>query len=337
MVGPFRNRRSRSIVRSRPYGSGGLATLGAAARMALGAYPRRNTNSRSQNFANPAPITGESDWRRTYRRKRMPRRRRRRWVRFSRKVRHIILKQVAPQFNVVLRQENVTSLSGQQGSSHVHTILGAAGDGFTSDISFLTDRALELAITNGVSPAKDNLRIHVSGWMAETQITNNLTYPIYVDCYYWKAKRDLPNGINSVESLWEESLADVAAQLASVPPAITPLSTNDYGVTPFQGTQFAKTVRVWKKIRVKLAGGSTTQIEQRSGRDYRRSWSFDEHYSLVRNCTEGILFVQYGTPSNSVIEGDGIARATDLSYSTNINYTWRMVQDNRMTGMHVDQ
>lgn len=276
----------------------------------------------------PAPITGESDWRGLYRRKRMPFARKRRWVTFRKKVKSIVAGQVAPYFNVFVSQSTVTSGINAQTSSAQHTILGGAG----GDLNELFGIALLNAKSEGPalgSTAAQNLRIVVTGWLAETVITNLETFPVFVDMYYWRCKKDVPTAIGQVNVLWAESLSDIRAN-ESTTVSTTTLSTTDYGVTPFQGTQFAKHVQIWKKVRVKLAGGSVTQVEQRSGKNYYRRWNTDEHFSILRGCTEGILFVHYGAPSSV----DLVARSAALQVVTNKNYTWRIMDDNRESGMH---
>lgn len=294
---------------------------------------RNGTRTNGKKTSAPGPITGESDWRHVYRRKPMPRRRRKRWTSFRRKVTHIIRKQVAPQFQVFARQQTITAISSQQTLSNIHTVLGATGAApQTTDISELFNRALFIADINGIVPTRSNLRLHITGWMCETSIKNNEAETCYLDCYYWKTKRDLPSAIADFSALWNASLGDVANN-APVVAGTTSLSTGDYGVTPFQGAQLAKTVNIYKKVRVKIAAGGTCQLEQRSGRDYYRVWSFDEHYSLIRNCTEGIFFVAYGAPNTL----NPVSAPVNLSLSTNVNYTWRAIADNRMGGMHTDQ
>jgi len=307
-------------------------------------YNRRSngsTGSRTaQQFRSPAPITGENDWRTTYKRKRMPRRKRKNWVRFSRKVQHVVQKQVAPQYHVFLRQAVIITAAGAQGFANVHTVMGAnggSGDRGTNDINLMINKALNLADTIGIVPTIKNLRIHVTGWMIETQIANTGSTTAYIDCYYWKAKRDVPSTIQDFGDLWAESMADVAPNLAGAGVGASALSFNDYGVTPFQGAQLAKSVRIWKKTRVKVAPGGTLQLEQRSGKNYYRVWSFDEHYSLIRNVTEGIFFIQYGTPTGIASTATAIAQGTTVNYSTNVNYTYKIIQDNRMAGSHADQ
>lgn len=296
------------------------------------------TRSVTQTNSNPPPITGESDWRQVYRRKPMPRRRRNRWKRFSRKVSHVIGKQLAPKFNVFTRPTRFVSSPNEQAVISNHTVMGGFGNLTSNDLSQLYALMQSLG-PNETIPAGGNLsssrqlKLQVTGWMIETQITNNLSTPCYIDMYYWRTKKDVNLALADINAVWIDSLDTLATDTTGALMSIT-----DYGVTPYQGVDFAKHITIYKKIRVKLAGGSTTQVEQRSGRNYYRDAAYDEHYSLLRNCTEGILFVQYGTPGFTPPAGGvgdaAIARATDISYSTNINYTWRHMSVARTTGGH---
>ncbi|AXH77345.1 MAG: putative capsid protein [Cressdnaviricota sp.] len=322
--------RSLSRARGRPLNKyariGGLAA-GTAFR-AYRSFTRSGT--RTKRGAAPAPITGESDWRSTYKRRRMPVGRRKRWVRFVRRVKAVVEKQVSPQFNVLLRQIQATTVDQRQAAISIHTVLGANGQGSnqgTMDLSYLFDRAFVLADTSGVTgPAKEQMRIHITGWMIETSIRNFGLNTTYIDCYYWRTKRDVKTGESSA-TLFEDSVAQVAQNDTGGVDMTSAL----YGVTPFQGVLFAKHCQIWKKTRVKIAPGGTLQLEQRSGRNYYRTWAYDQDYSMLRGVTEGILFVQYGAPGNTPGVDDQ-ASATAISYSTNANYTWRIVQDNRLTG-----
>lgn len=304
--------------------------------MAINRFKRSYTqNGRSKKSSAPPPITGESDWRALYKRRRMPARRRRPWIKFSRKVRHILGKQIAPNFNVRVYEETLGGAANEQQVSASHTIMGAEGTNpHTDDAKYL----IQIAIDNGIitgpgTPAAatgDQLRFIVSGWICETMITNLETYPIFVDMYYWRCKRDIPaSTIPSISALFSESLSDLRPNITTSL-SNTTLTANDYGVTPFQGTQFAKSVQIWKKNRVKLAGGSVTQIETRSSRDMVVNWGFAEHYSMLRNVTQGVFFIVYGSPDST----DLVARSASCQIVTNKNFTWRMLLDNRQQGMH---
>lgn len=292
------------------------------------------TRATSRMRSNPAPITGESDWRKVYTRRRMPSYRRRRWVRFKRRVDHVIQKKVAPKFNVFVRAETATSIVDQQNASVLHTVLGGNGTSeHTDDIADLVTLAQAVAPAEVTVPSTnlDAWRIQVTGWMIETSITNNSEYPVYIDMYYWRIKRDVPSSIGNIYDLWAESLSDMSRNFGA---GINQLVAGAYGVTPFQGTQFAKNAQVWRKQRVKLAGGGTTQVEQRSGKNHTFDYGFVEHYSMLRRATEGILMVFYGSPGfyNGGEDFAEIARPASLSITTNVNYTWRIILSGRLSG-----
>lgn len=293
----------------------------------------QNMTSRSSALrSNPPPITGENDWRRVYRRKRMPFRRRRRWVRFKRQVTAVIDKQLASKFNVFTRGENFTSANNQQTVISNHTVLGSNGSSpHTNDISDLVKIAQGTMPLETTDPSTnlDAWRIKVTGWMIESSITNNSDYPIYIDMYYWRTKRDVPSTIGNISALFTESLSDVSRNTGV---AANALAATDYGVTPFQGTQFAKNVQVWRKQRVKLAAGGTTQIEQRSGKNYMFDFGFCEHYSMIRRGTEGIMMVMYGSPDPTFV----LARSASITMSTNVNYTWKVMLSGRISGAEQD-
>lgn len=291
----------------------------------------------SRMSSNPAPITGESDWRKVYTRRPMPRRRRKRWVSFKRKVAHVVQHQVAPKFQVFTRSVSTSAAENTQNVVLLHTVLGGNGSSpETNDVRELVERAQAIMPPEVVTPASilTPWRIHVTGWMIETQVTNRETYPIYIDMYYWRTKKDTPVELANVYALWEDSVADVVQNDPSIGGQI---AIGDYGVTPFQGVQLAKHIQIWRKQRVKLAGGSTTQVEQRSGRNYRFDYSVVEHYSLLRRATEGILMVFYGSPGiyGVVPTLAALSRPAIVDVSTNVNYTWRVISSGKTSGAHV--
>lgn len=316
--------------RSRPGAFAGAVGLAANAYNLYRSRSRTNTKRRATTSA-PAPITGESDWRNLYRKKRFPARRKKQWKRFSRKVKFVLAKTLAPQFNVIVTSTTLPVNAGLQGYTDIFTVLGGNGTSNTADISYLFDRALATIIPNTTigGQTKGSLKLIVTGWLAEVVIVNYGVTLAYLDCYYWKTKRDYIAEGHSVGELWDNSLGNVDPNVVGTATETT-ITSGDYGVTPFQGTTFAKHCVVWKKTRIKLPSGGTCQMELKSGKEYHRAWSYDQDFSLLRGCTEGILFVQYGAPTEAL----PITSGTGLRYTVNKNFTWRVAQDNRMKGMH---
>lgn len=258
----------------------------------------------------------------------MPARRRRSWVRFTRRTKAVISKSLAPSFLIRLRGETKTSLSNKQEYYQGHGVLGMnSGLAAFQDGSALQARVGEIATGQLFEPD----RFIVSGWMCETQVVNNGTSVAYIDMYYYRTKKDVPvpffgNGFGSPAAVWDIGNAVMSS---NVPSGGSTLDKFDYGVTPFNNSTFAKYIQITRKVRVKLGPGGVTQVETRSGRNYFISWEDNSGKAMTKNMTEGIFMVFYGTPAPLV---DTVAQPVTLSFSTNVNYTYRMLQSTAVTG-----
>lgn len=308
--------------------------IGKFAGNALGAYLRfrgsgSNTGQQSKKRSAPFPITGENDARSVYKRRRMPARRRRRWVRFQRKTKAVIAKSLAPSFLVRLRGETLTTVVDKQAWYQGHSVLGMN----SSHIYFQDGNALNArvaALASGGAYAPD--RFIVSGWMCETQVVNNGGSTAYIDMYYYRTKKDVPtnfqgNLFGSPVAVWDVGNAQIAG---NVPAGGSLIDSNDYGVTPFNNSMFAKYVQITRKVRVKLGVGGVTQVETRSGKDYYIAYEDMQGKAMAKWKTEGILMVAYGTPD--VLPPGSVARSVTLSFSTNVNYTYRLLRTAAVTG-----
>lgn len=318
-----------------PYRSAGrlIATGVNAYRVARRAFSGR-TGTRNLKFAG-SPITGESDFRTTYRRKPMPRKKKKQWRKFTKRVQAVQLKGSGSQFLVNLRQQRVLSNvnGGKQTFTSIHTacgLTGLGGAGGTDDFLTIAQRVVAASQVPGV--ALDNVKFVVSGWMVETQIVNNGTNTAYIDMYYWRASKKVPQFMDATQvsaaNIFEKGFSDMAANF---PGGGSSLDAFDYGATPYQNPQFSRTMKIWKKTRVKLAPGGVTQVETRSGKNYFRTWSIDEDYGMD-TCTEGIFMITYGIPG-AVQPPNPINTSTpvDLSFSTNANYTYKILERNVLT------
>lgn len=255
----------------------------------------------------------------------MPRRRRTQWRTFKKRVGAVIEKKLASNYLVLTRIHTLTTTADKQNHTSIHTVLGLNGSsgGGCNDVNTIAGRVS--AITG--APAHQN-KFMITGWMAETQIVNIGDTTAYIDLYYWRCYKKVPTIVDGVAcdagNLFVTGLQDLGL---TIPPGGSSLDSLDYGVTPFQSPQFYKSCRVMKKTRVKLSAGSVTQIETRSGKNYMRNWSIDEDYGMDR-CTEGVLMIAYGTPTATV----GTAAPITLKMSTNINYTFKILEGNILRG-----
>lgn len=283
---------------------------------------RGNGGSGGSSRKYPAALTAHHDRGTIYRYKRMPYRRKRQWKNFTRKVQHVLQKTTGSKFTVITRKGNATSPAGAQGYFNIHTVMGLNGSASTSESCRDVSHLFDLAVQAGIINQKNAGKIVVTGFMAETQIHNIGSEDVWLDCYYWRCKKPVPKSTatDGFGVLWAESMTDM---LGIFPPGGSKPNPNSYGVTPFQGgNQMAKSIRIWKKTRQLIAPGNTIQLETRSGKNYVRSWAFDEEYAMDR-CTEGILFLWYGVPTAA----NDVSTATSLQFSTNVNYTWHVIME----------
>lgn len=277
----------------------------------------RTTQLRKQTAVRP--ITGENDITFSYRRKRMPRRRRRGWVKFVRKTQAVIQKQIAPCVEIRHRAETMVSSANKQATSHIHTALGVNGGAHFEDVRSVWQRVQQIA-TEGGTQNFDHNRFMITGWMLETQVVNESESTAFVDLYYWRSKKLLPSA--SATTTITSFYGDMAGRMETIyPSGGSALSMTDYGWTPFQAPSAATAITISKKVRVKLAPGGVTQIETRSGKNYRLNYDFQQAYANMYG-TCGVFMIGYGTPSITNTAADPVT----LRLSTNMNITYRLLK-----------
>lgn len=283
----------------------------------------------------PPPITGESDYRGLYRKKRFPRRRKKTWVKFVHKVKSVIQKAVQPNFLVVALTVDMAATLNKQGAGWftLHSINGDDQD--NNDARRIFERAEGNLATLPVF----NRRIVITGALMEVSMFNAGLTTAYLDCYYWRAKKDVPTE-GTVAGAPGAAVGYSANNVADLIVAgYTQLSTNqpvggsfldlaDYGVTPFQSPVFSRFCEVWKKVRIKMAVGGTAQLELRDGKDYWINWQYDANYLMKRNRTQGIFIVVYGVPSAT----GTLSAASTIQCAVNKNYTFKVIEDSTSSG-----
>jgi len=254
-------------------------------------------------------------------------------VSFVRKTKAVIGKQLAPSFLILVRTADCSSLANKQNYIVSHTVLGAYGSApLMQDIASIDDRVQAMrpaAAEVGMSLRADKFMI--TGWFAETQLVNVSSSTAYVDCYYWRSVKNFKDagdgaGGTGLEfgDLWLRTLQLGGSNFPVGGSALDPL---DYGMTPFQSATLAQYCRIWKKTRIKLGAGGTAQLETRSGRNYYIDAEYARNYTFLRGKTEGIFMIVYGVPSTTHLSEPVRVLAT-----TNVNYTYRVLQGARTTG-----
>lgn len=234
----------------------------------------------------------------------MPYRKKRRWIRLKRSVNAVIDKRLAT--NVLhLRDVNpqVRSSATAQGQSGEQRAFGST---FTM-FDYVSRQEISAAVNRmqpempGVDAPVDGYNKYVVvGWMMNIIIRNVTDTPsiAYLDCYYWRAKRDVPSvEFADMENMWANGFDYNMWNTAPVPKG-SPLDYSDVGATPWANPAMRKFVEIYKKTRIRLGQGQDTELSLRSSRSwYNNGEAFNDAKSMIRGVTQGILVVFHGGPN----------------------------------------
>lgn len=267
-------------------------------------------------------VTGQRDHTRQYRYKRMPRRKKKRWLRFKRKV------------------------NAAMDSSRNCTILRNKGVGFASPLS---GNLLGYAILNGVNGTDNVAETNGSGmddirdianafdssglkfqgrkWritsgVLDVTLRNVGFVDLEVDVYTIGYVRTCTNeqiGSNGVTFNTRDpieiynAIADSTAN-ASGMSAVTP---GQRGWTPFNTPQAARWIKVFKKDKFLLPAGNTVFLQHRYAKNFNINLTGMENYSALGRHTRGFFIVAKAVTGAL---GEEIEMSMGITRTYNVNY-----------------
>lgn len=241
------------------------------------------TRNNSKRTTVRAGVTGQYDSSNIYRRKRMPRRRRRRWVKFSKKVNYIINKNVAP---CALVRNKVLSRSAsvnQQllGVASLYSGFGTNADLSDDQITLLKDAALR---AYGDSTKYFQAQVKVTSAVLDVTFENRsdnadtplTTVDAEVDVYELQCVRDvmIDDPVQSDRDIYDfitnccnEQPRPTTGDTSAGAVIGTSLDSTTIGWTPWQSSKFCKYFKVLKKTKKYLTPGGYFTYQIRSPAD----------------------------------------------------------------------
>jgi len=337
---------------TRPGGYKRLKTAGSKKRIAFPAK-RRQTNG----YGN---VTAQHDSSLVYRRKRMPKRMKRRWRKFSKKVNWIINKNIAP--CALLRRNILTRSAGGinfqvLGVASSLSAYGTANDLSDDQITILKDAALR---TTNLDTQYFKQMVRISSVVLDVTFENRAYYPVAlqpdvltdmeVDIYELQCVRDVfvsdvSQGNRDIYDFITHC-TNAQAQPTVGDLGVTPIGTNlnstEIGWTPFQSAKFCKYFKVLKKTKKYMTpGGYFTYQLRNAGERILTGLNMDvatdaggtstATQPLMNKMTKLLLFVCKGEPLTNDIGTSfwSIPRFT-LGQTKTINY--RIVEKNTVNG-----
>lgn len=299
-------------------------TIRVGAKTALKSYIK----SRFKNKAamNASPITTQHDLSYRYRRKAMPRYRRRRWKRFTRQVKHVMLQMNSLTSYSQDFSKRVTWSANDQATFGV--MLGGTTPTNNDELYQIFRQAYGLSVT----PTNvDSYKLYVKSMCLDVQITNTGSNGAILDVYELVCRK---NWIRSVEGVTtdetlEQSYATTYAEMDAVATGVTP-DANSPASTPFQNGLFLKYWRIMRKKEILLGAGSVTTMQMRNPANKTLLGTVIEtHRQAIPGFTRAYLFQVRGTPRNN--SGTAELGAGEVAFATQHSVVWAIPPGSTIT------
>lgn len=301
------------------------AAMAGRAVQAYQLYKKARSYTKTYQKKRQAPsagITQQHDSRMVYRRKKMPYRKKRQWVKFSRKVNAVITKNIGANVNIF--NSSISSISGTTAfpqGYQFHVLYGKRGSVGSSITDSGVDDIFQTARRGLV--VNDAAKYQFTSAVLDYTGTNISTVTMEVDIYhvvFWKEA-----GYLSPEA------ALIAAQNATPTNSATPapMTLQQRGVTPFDIPVFIRSIglKILKKIKYFVAPGNaiTYQIRDSRNRMIAGTEISDNNPDFVQpGWTQGILIIHRPIPGYPVIADPGYV----LSSGVTRKYSMKILQDN---------
>lgn len=310
-----------SLVRSRSRSRYGAyaGALGRVASRALSHWSRSRSRGRpmsrgysvsrisnvgsSESKSSSGILTHQRDKRTAYKRRRRPRRIRKKWGSFKKKVRHIIEKS-KPRVAVLRRNLSTPTCSANQQVVQTFPMWSVANTGATQYDDVL--RLMQVDIQDGGSTAFEKTNYYMRYCDMELNIENHSTQNTFImDVYYCYCQRDtqaIPDDLFAAGVQDSTANPDADNQTAAFPgPSL--LQSSSVGVTPFQSPSFCRYFKISRKERISLSPGQATDVNWTSRKN--RYWEGEgrelnlNKLSCKRGWTQFIMTIVRAYPTDT--------------------------------------
>lgn len=284
-----------------------------------GSDTRRNTTQSSA----PPPVTAHYDSRIVYRKRRMPYRKKKQWIRTKRQVNAVLNGRLAT--NVLLARNFNSSVFNSE--SRKQNAFGITLNGL-ADLENVAGRVASLQPDNSILPTVGNIgrqKFVIVGSMTTVLMRNISEVTAVVDVYYWTTKRDVPLAeFSDINQLWSLGFG---YNVANFPIGGSTLIHTDLGVTPWANPGMRRFLRIYQKRRIRLGAGADTELTLRTAKSYYSpGQQFMDQKSLSRGYTQGMLIVFHGMPG-----AESSAEPISLAVTQTSTHYYKVLQNAVMT------
>lgn len=264
-----------------------------------------------RKFISGRTTTEQRDSRVGYVKHRMPRGRRRRWKRFTRKVQHVMLQMGASQTFSVPRATIKSWIANAQ--NYWGVMLGATGAVNNDDLVDAFKRAYgsTLNLTD-----LDDYKLFIKSLCLDVQINNNGANTAIIEIYHLLARKPY-NDTSNLESQFAATFNEIPA------PGTYSRAITNPGYTPFQNALFCSHWAIQRKEQIQLGPGelSTLQIRIPANKMFLGK-TLETSPAMIRNFTRGLLVICKGEPENA--SGTAQLSAGEIVFATQMTCNYQL-------------
>lgn len=256
-----------------------------------------------------APLTYDNDFKTDYRHRRMPRRRRRRWVKFVRKINAVTLRNQQGLRRVIYHQILTYAPAIDQTQFGGSLLYAADGDPLTghADMGNLFRQHLTAAVFNSendltvAQPAERML--HFESAQVEVTMRNVGSDTAIVEVYRVVCRKqhaqtnasafNTIGGVYSLGFLKQGQIFDIeSGQVVGTAPE----SAVEVGTTPFQSRRFCETFKIYSRKKFQIAAGNTISFILKDPRNRVINAQNVRGQLFIPRHTHGYFYQIYGAP-----------------------------------------
>jgi len=283
-------------------------------RSAFSRRPRsRNSFKRRRYGGSGTPLTYDNDFKTDYVYKRMPARRRKRYVRFVKKVRSITDRSQGLKKHLFQDVNRITSANDSVGffSSMLYTP-DAQVDGMNADMGTMFRSILGTSpydnINNIALDSDTDKKILFESAVMDVTWKNEGSNTVIIDLYYIRTRKtfgltgvDASNNTHGIYELGMRKQGQVEDIEDSVTLGSNKITPSQFGVTPFMSSLFCQTFKILSKKRITIAPGNFVSMTLKDPRNRTVNATDTRARICMAGLTHGYFYQFYGVPGVSTL------------------------------------
>lgn len=270
----------------------------------------RTRTMTKKRYPKTSTVTTQYDLAQRYNYKRMPRRKRRRWVSMLKKSQFIDQKS-QPLFSWTTNysQLRTANVNAQVSFGYLLYPVNAGNNLEERDLINIQDQAYT---TGGVIDSAR--KFYVKSACLDVQIRNMGTAPVIIDCYRILCKLNNPTGAQTLSTLWANSFGEQSGGAGN---------TTKPALTPFQNPNFCRYFKILTKKEILLGALQTTTLQMRDPKNrIITGRQMISEQSILPYITKGFFFQVRGAPEKDLAGTGSQLAGVDLSVGIQKTYNW---------------